>query len=145
MKLWGSLSHSFFFFQIFLKFFRVLFSRIQEWVVLYHHLLCCFLLLDFLSFVVPSNGHGGHDLKPHRMFTPPTIPKTKRILVDSLVHLTGRYNLQLEAYSALAYLFFNILLFFLSLPSDFQFHTFFKIYLPKKRENNMKLTACVFI
>lgn len=89
MKLWGSLSHSFFFFQIFLKFFRVHVSiRIQEWVVLYHRLLCCFLLLDFPSFVVPSNGHGGQDLKPHRMFTPSTIPKTKRILVDSLVHQT---------------------------------------------------------
>lgn len=175
MKLWGSLSHSFFFFQIFLKFFRVHVSiRIQEWVVLYHRLLCCFLLLDFPSFVVPSNGYGGHDLKPHRMFTPSTIPKTKRILVDSLVHqtpprmkccnasnrmewnelfatlsqpsptppqagqlipiwLTGRYNLQLEAFSV-AYLFFNILLFFKSLPSNFQFHTFFKfIYLKKER------------
>jgi hypothetical protein len=48
-----------------------------------------------ILFVVPSNGHGGHDLKTPSNVYPtihPSIPQKnknkKRILVDSLVHQT---------------------------------------------------------
>jgi hypothetical protein len=66
--------------------------QIQEWVVYY--IVTFFVvsfLLDFSSFVVPSIGHGGHDLKTPSNVDPAIHPqktKQKRILVDSLVHQT---------------------------------------------------------